>query len=223
MSLSHVGTIKCDKCGHKQPFTFWESINVSVDSKLKERLTRGELTTFICDKCGLEAHVTSDCLYHDMDKELAVWLRYSDEPPSSEEVKLREVLASRSNGYKYRVVRSFPDLVDKIQVFDDNFSDYVIELFKLLTCFREGVDLTTPMYYRGLEQANVGGTDLVLVLRIEKGLYRKCYRAPECLEQAEALMPILTKHFDARDKWPQVDRLFLRGALEKTGIFNTLE
>jgi len=128
MSLNHIGAIKCSKCGAKQSFTFWESINVSVDRNLKERLTRGELTTFVCEKCGLEGHVTFNCLYHDMDKQLAIWLRYPDEQPSTQEVKLREAFSTMTKGYTCRVVRSFPDLIDKIRVFDDDFSDYLVGL-----------------------------------------------------------------------------------------------
>ena len=89
MSLSHVGAIKCTKCDNTQPFTFWESINVTADPELKARLMQGELTTGVCRKCGLELHITANCLYHDMDKGLAIWLRYSDEEPSPKEGKLR--------------------------------------------------------------------------------------------------------------------------------------
>jgi hypothetical protein len=217
MSLSHVGAIKCTNCGHKQPFTFWESINVSIDPRLKGQLTRGELTTSVCQKCGLEMHITTDCLYHDMEKQYAIWLRYSNEQLRTKEVKLREVFSTITK-CKCRIVRSFPDLVDKIRVFDDDFSDYLVELLKLITCPRERIDLTTPMYYGGLQRGESGGTDLVLILRIDNQLYSREYPVPQCLEEPEAVMPMLTRHFDTRDKWPQVDRLCLLKALEKAGI-----
>ena len=217
MTLSHVGTIKCSRCSHKQPFTFWESINVSVDPKLKQQLTRGELTTCVCQSCGLEMHITVDCLYHDMDKKVAIWLRYSDEQLSDKEINSRETFSTITK-CTCRVVRSFPDLIDKIRVFDDNFSDHLIELLKLITCFREGIDLTTPMYYGGLKQGESGGTDLVFVLRIDNQLYSRGYPVPQCLEEPEAVMPMLTRHFDSRDTWPRVDRFYVLKALEKAGI-----
>jgi hypothetical protein len=225
MSLNHVGLIKCSTCENKQPFTFWESINVTVDPKLKDELTSGKLTTFVCETCGLEGHVTSDCLYHDMERNLAIWLRYSEDDQSINEEatyakrnKMDDYLVTE--GYKLRIVRSFPELIDKIRVFDDDFSDYVIELVKLMTCLRERIALTTPMYYAGLEHGESDGTDLVFVLRIDNQLFRKGYPTPECLQGAEAMMPVLTKHFDVRDKWPHVNRFYLLRALEKAGILD---
>jgi hypothetical protein len=214
MSLSHVGAIKCSRCDHKQSFTFWDSINVSVDPKLKEQLTQGELTTSVCQKCGLEMHITTDCLYHDMGKQVAIWLRYSDQHQSANEINLRKAFSTISRS-KCRIVRSFPDLIDKIRVFDDNFSDYLIDLLKLLTCLREGIDVTTPMYYGGLKRGESGDNGLVFVLRIDNKLYSREYPMPQCLEEPEAVMPMLTRHFDTSDKWPQVDRLYLLKALEK--------
>jgi hypothetical protein len=156
-----------------------------------------------------------------MDKQLAIWLRYSDEQLSAKEINLREVFSTVTN-YKCRIVRSFPDRIDKIRVFDDNFSDYLIELLKLMTSMREGIDLHTPMYYNGLKRGESGVTDLIFVLRINNQLYSRGYPFPHCLEEPDAVMPMLTRHLATRDKWPQVDRLFLLKALENAGIVDAL-
>ena len=120
--------------------------------------------------------------------------------------------------FSCRTVSSFPDLIDKIMVFDDEFSDHLIELLKLITSFREGIDLNTPMYYGGLKQAESGETALALMVRIDNQIYSRAYPVPQCLEEPKAVMPMLTMHFGASEMWPKVDRHYLLKALEKAGI-----
>ncbi|MBT4502597.1 MAG: hypothetical protein HOC74_33000 [Gemmatimonadetes bacterium] len=57
MSSSRKEILRCSNCSAEQPFTVWESINVSVDPKLKQPLLSGDLTKFWCRRCGNEAHV----------------------------------------------------------------------------------------------------------------------------------------------------------------------
>jgi len=79
MSRSHQKTISCPNCGEQRGFTVWDSINVTVDPNLKQSLLNGELTTFVCNRCGEGANVTYDLLYHDMEKSLAIWLVENDD------------------------------------------------------------------------------------------------------------------------------------------------
>ena len=76
MSKNHTETIKCPSCRKKQTFTIWDSVNVSIDPQLKQKLLNRELTTFICKHCGVDANIESNCLYHDMEKGILVWLMY---------------------------------------------------------------------------------------------------------------------------------------------------
>jgi hypothetical protein len=223
MSKCHVGKLKCSNCGNVQSFTFWESINSSLDPQLKDRLTRGELTSWVCEKCGVEAHILFNCLYHDMEKRVQIWLRYSDDRTTEESSVTMEKMTQYlfNEGYKLRTVRSFPDLVDKIRIFDDQFSDFLIELVKLIACFREGIEPSIPMYYGGLKTGDSGETELRLILRIDGKLYNRGYPFPKCLEAAEATMPMLTKHFNTADKWPQLDRLYVLEALKKAGLVDS--
>ena len=79
MSSNHQETIICPSCGEGQPFVVWDSINVSVDPTLKQSLLEGALTTLRCRHCGHEAQVAFDCLYHDMDHSVVIWLKYPDD------------------------------------------------------------------------------------------------------------------------------------------------
>ena len=81
MSEPTSETITCPGCGHQQAFTVWESLNVTLDPKLKERLIDGRLTTFTCEECRECAEVVSSLLYHDMAKQVMIWLIPGDEEP----------------------------------------------------------------------------------------------------------------------------------------------
>ncbi len=48
MTIEMQVELNCPKCGDKQETTIYESINVSLDPTLKERLYRGEINTFHC-------------------------------------------------------------------------------------------------------------------------------------------------------------------------------
>ena len=123
MSRSHSETISCSTCRNIQEFTVWESVNVSVDPELKQLLLNGDLTTFHCANCGHEAHVAFDCLYHDMDRSLALWLKYPDDSGTAHiDPAALGLLSAIDSKYKCRIVTSFHELLDKIRVFEDGFS-----------------------------------------------------------------------------------------------------
>jgi hypothetical protein len=214
MSLSHVGKVECPNCSNIQQFTFWDSINVTADPELKGQLTSGELRKCVCQKCGLEMHATNNCLYHDMENHFAIQLDYGDQKPSAQDLKMREVFP-RLTKAKCRTVKSFAELIDKINIFDRDFSDYEIELFKLQICQRDKIDFAVPMYFGRVETNDSGGTDLVLISEFNGKLFKKGYPFPQCLEGIETMISILTKFFDDRETWPRVDRHYIWNAIQK--------
>ena len=56
MSSCNTTRITCPKCQHPQDFTIWNSVNVDLDSSLKDRLLSGELSRFMygCGKLPLK-------------------------------------------------------------------------------------------------------------------------------------------------------------------------
>jgi hypothetical protein len=64
--------IECSHCGSKQNVTFWESIDVSVDPDLRQRLFQGLINVFKCQKCEKETFISVPLFYHDAEKEFCV-------------------------------------------------------------------------------------------------------------------------------------------------------
>jgi len=225
MSRSHEVMITCPSCGQGQPFVVSESINVSVDPDLKQSLLEGALTTLRCRRCGHEAHVEYDCLYHDMDRFLKVWLKYPDADGKFQIDPAAEAMFSIfAHTYTCRLVHSYHELLDKIRVFDDGFSDHTMELLKLLVCMREGIDVCRPFHYVGIEPSLLKGKSLVFALETDQGFVEKKYPLKRSLDAIRLLMPRIAPIIDnSTDEWPHVDRTYMLSALEACGLMRVMK
>jgi len=64
--------VECQACGSKQNVEIFESINVTNQPELKEKLFQGQLNIFTCDKCSHKAMVDIPVLYNDMQRKFSV-------------------------------------------------------------------------------------------------------------------------------------------------------
>lgn len=64
--------LECPRCGERQNTPIYDSINVSLDPILKEKLFRGEINLFRCEKCEENFFLQIPFLYHDMEKNILV-------------------------------------------------------------------------------------------------------------------------------------------------------
>jgi hypothetical protein len=64
--------LECPKCGARQNVSLYDSINVSIDPSLKEKLFKGEINVFQCEKCDQKIFVATPLLYYDMEKHLMI-------------------------------------------------------------------------------------------------------------------------------------------------------
>jgi len=216
MSKKHIEKITCCHCHSQQSFTIWESVNASIDPILKQKLLKGELATFVCQKCGNESHVEYNCLYHDMDRSLLISLIYPDTDGNvNDKPALKFPFAEK---YIYRTVNSFEELIEKILVFDDGLSDHAIELMKLLICFREEIDICCPFHYAGIESTWIKKT-LLFVLTTEQGFNERCYEMKQYRNLTKTIMPKISSVINSiSDEWPRVNRKFMLHVLEASGL-----
>ncbi|MDY0167042.1 MAG: CpXC domain-containing protein [Thermoguttaceae bacterium] len=132
MSRSEETTVECPKCTSEQSFTHWQSVNVTLDPDLKEKILDRTLVTFTCENCGYVAEVYHPLLYHDMEQRLMVFLG-DEAPDASTSEDVSGSLASSSEAeYTFRLVSSSNELIEKILIRDAGLDDRVVEVFKLL-------------------------------------------------------------------------------------------
>lgn len=58
--------ITCPNCHKESSFTIFQSVNVDLDPKLKEKVFDGSLFKWTCPECGNTYNVPYTFLYHDM-------------------------------------------------------------------------------------------------------------------------------------------------------------
>ena len=218
MSRSHEEMVNCPNCGTQQSFTVWDSINVSVDPNLKEPLLTGKLSTFCCSHCGCESNFIHDTLYHDMDKSLAIWLNVEDDPESE---KAKQMFSSASETKICRIVRTLHELYDKILIFDDDFNDFEIELYKFSVCLIKQLDLTQPFHYIGCKSSFLGGKSLVFIfINRDKTETIKC-SMKDYLATTQPLVEKIRPLIDEYElTWSHLNRSYILNILEDAGLMH---
>jgi len=131
MSMPVTEEIACPACGHKQDFVLWQSINVTLDPDLKQKVISRELFKFTCDKCKEQTTIVYPTLYHDMAKLMMIWLALGPGTPDLDLGPMQSMMKGILKHDIMRVVRSHNELVEKLLVFDANLDDRVIEFMKL--------------------------------------------------------------------------------------------
>jgi len=144
MSSAGDETIPCPECKHAQPFTVWSSVNIQLNPELKEKILDRTINKFVCEKCQHSASVAHPMLYHDMERKLMVWLVYEGAIPQGGPSAMGSL-----ESYRFRRVRSFEALMEKIMIEDEKLDDRVIEVMKLtaLSMLEEKKDHTNDKVY----------------------------------------------------------------------------
>lgn len=129
MSLKSTAVSACSKCGKNAQITIYKSINVASDPELKEKVVNGELFLWECPECGTSNLMVYDCLYHDPDQKIMVWMLPGGEPEGKEKEAIFNQ-AKAMGDYKLRIVSNPGELMEKLIIFDAGFSDRVMEVVK---------------------------------------------------------------------------------------------
>lgn len=134
--MSKVKSIehKCSVCGKHNDIVEWESLNAQLDPEEKEMLLQGNLFEYTCENCNSINKLNYPFIYHDMKRKIMIYYITSDQDRLRVEEFIKVFKTSDqylSKNYKYRIVTSHEQLLEKIQVFDQNLDDRVIDLMKV--------------------------------------------------------------------------------------------
>lgn len=134
MSMERKEILACPKCGHKQDFVIWQSLNGDIDPVAKQQLLDGELFNFKCEECGNVSNVDYPILYHDMTHEAMIY--YVDDNSVEQAyqamVGAENKIGIEMSGYRRRIVTKQNSLREKAIIFDYGLDDRVIEIIKLI-------------------------------------------------------------------------------------------
>jgi len=211
MSSCHNVEINCSKCGHKQEFTTWDSLNVSLNPEKKELLLSGELTRLICDRCHASSEVMYPMLYHDMGQNLMVYYPAGKDP---EEISILP-LGMLMKGYQFRITGNRNELLEKVWIADANFDDRAMEIFKLTMGSQMGYTGDGELLFCGTGQ-NADGKDLLsFVLVTAQGKKNIAVASESYMEFAEGIAELMKYEPSLEGEWHRIDQHYATSLLEK--------
>ncbi len=219
MTSSQQGQVSCPSCSHRQVFTQWSSLNATTDPHLKTELLNSALTTLHCPHCGARTAVEYDLLYHDMQRKLAVWLKYPDSQGHCRVDERAAIAFSElADGYTTRRVSNLPELLEKIRIFDDGLDDCLVELAKVLISIRENMSLPSTFSYAGTGRPLFGRRFLRFTEEVAEGVLERRYPSRETLKVAHDLSARFCTPLRPTDRFEHVDQAFVMRALAAEGL-----
>lgn len=123
----------CRKCAHVSKQRIHDSVNVTLDAALREKVMTGKVFEMTCPSCRAIAHAQYDCLYHDMKNAFMVQLTNRERMSevsralgdAAKQLPMREA-------YRLRIVTSVHDMMEKVLVFEAGLNDGIVEIIKVV-------------------------------------------------------------------------------------------
>lgn len=211
MSSCQPTTVTCPQCGNAGEFTTWQSLNVDLNPEEKEKLLSGELTKFTCPSCGHSAEVAYPLLYHDMRRQLMIYLVYGGDTKDIEGLPMGKLM----HGYRFRRVGSRNELLEKVRIFEADFDDRLMELFKLMLRRQMEAPDEEPLFFSGRE-VREDGKDLLFFVRFPAGGQDSFgVETRSFTEFAAELDGLVDAVPDDGGEWPEVSGAYARDVFQR--------
>lgn len=209
-----VKTITCPKCGEKQHFTMYPSINASSDPGLAEKYLDGILNTLTCEECGFSGTIEYPMLYHNLDEKFSVFFA-----PDRDDrfVQLPNVLpAHLLPDMQLRLVHTNDAFREKIFIYRDRLDDRIIETVKDSILREMDVrkeEQKPDLLFYAQDLFGCSGRSLIFVPK-KDGEYLEPIKIPfETYEKIKMLMHSICER--PVDGYSVVDRIWVQSAAPK--------
>ncbi len=133
MSQLREVSITCPHCQQEGEFSFWSSVNVSLNPELKEKIFSRESYMYHCPHCGKETIIPTSFVYHDMERQFMLFFEFFK--PDDYDYSPMEMLESEldiSDNYTFRRVFGLSRLKEKILILEKRLDDVAIERQKYM-------------------------------------------------------------------------------------------
>ena len=141
MSNFTMERICCPECRTEQNTKVWEEINAQTSPKAKEQILDGSFFVYQCKKCDHKINMTYNCIYHDLEKGIVLWLipelqgkecKELNEVIEKDMIKLEERANKESTSDKklFRLVSTPNQLREKLIIAEHGMDDRIVEIMK---------------------------------------------------------------------------------------------
>lgn len=220
MSKYVFENLKCPHCGNSQESKVYTSINVTEDPNLKKLIMTNEFNIFNCNKCKNTYPIMNNFIYHDMKNKYMIYLLNS-----AAEKQLPAGIGVLFDDYRLRIVSGRNELIEKIRIFDDVKSDFLVELLKIILSedAHNAQDSHNgfEVYYNGFKNG-IMGKKSVSFLQIKEHFIKE-----HKLDLKRTPKELIEKYSDPmlipNSTWLVVDQDFILSKLEFEGAIRKLD
>ncbi|HPC20803.1 MAG TPA: CpXC domain-containing protein [Acidobacteriota bacterium] len=157
MTMCRDETARCPLCGKEQEFRIYPSVNVRLNPELREKILDLTLPDMLCQGCGETVRMYYDLLYHDSERNLAIYLA---PPGGGADLDGQEAFGPE---YTNRQVRNWWELAEKIRIFEAGQADYEVECAKIILAQVNGIGPDDRFYLLEFNQTDAGDTRAAFV------------------------------------------------------------
>ncbi len=128
MSKTTTRKFKCMKCDEVYDIETFDSVNVTLDPDLKDKVSSGDIFYKECPHCHNTYMLEYPCLYHDMERKFMVWLMKEEI-----DANIKNMYTQVFNEQKQLTLRRCEDIksfLEKIEIFNNGLDDRAIEFAK---------------------------------------------------------------------------------------------
>ncbi len=147
MSQLRKEIITCPHCHQEGEFSFWSSVNVSLNPELREKIFSEELFMYHCPHCGKVTGIPAGFLYHDMEHQFMLFFDFfKPDNYDYEPMELPEGGLGMDGNYTFRGVFGLNRLKEKILILEKRLDDVAIERQKYMIAHILNPDLAKKGY-----------------------------------------------------------------------------
>lgn len=151
MSQTQNYNIRCPKCHEEQNVQLYDSVNISSEPDLRQKLMQNELNAVKCATCGFRFVVDKPLLYNDANHGILIyWLPPGNQSLDEAQQVFREsmhhmsgVLPDNVEAPRVHLVFHRSELIERIFLLEAGLDERVIEYIKYLV-YSKNLDKLNP-------------------------------------------------------------------------------
>lgn len=121
--------VLCPQCGKKIDYDYWKSIDIEINPELKEEVFNQNLFRCHCS-CGCNDVILHSLIYYNVKNRYMISFCSDDEVEDNADIFYEMENEKSFKDIRLRITTDYRLLLEKIEIFDNNFDDKVIEIEK---------------------------------------------------------------------------------------------
>ena len=159
---------ECPYCKNMEENTMYETVNVTLNPSLREKVFSGEIFECTCTKCGKTTTILYNLLYHDMTNKFMIYFTPTDIESINQHFN---ELLSRYPGLRrplHRTVDRINALKEKVLILEAGLNDIVIEFAKVMAKYSNDTNLpeNCNLLFEGVIKSKENQSKDAFILRV---------------------------------------------------------